>query len=357
MLRLLGILLIKFTESLERLLGINVSHTEASGSLQLRIIGKQSLGERLLCSSGVLLLQGLLIILHTLRLCGFRHGQQTKQHRDRSDTARQTPMRPDRHAEQQQQKSGDGKIHKNILRHPIQRHLLLVLLEILCRGSGKLRNIRPGPRCKIATARLLGKANQRFGVQFTDDMFTGRIAPQTSVGRRIRNRRAARGTDPHGDDVHTLLEGLLRSGIIRVDRILTVTENNESISPARRTAAEIIQRPGQHQPEVRPPVAGPPGIHPLQNVPQSVVIIGQRHHHIRLTGEHDQADLVPRERIQQLQGRRARLLQAARGHIIRRHGARNIQRNEQITPRGMSGGLREPRHGPRQGQNPQHQCP
>ena len=232
-----------------------------------------------------------------------------------------------------------------------------MLLEVLNRRTRKLRNVRPGAGREIDTARLLGKTEQELGVHLTDNMLTGSITPQTPIRRGIRDRRTARGSHPDGNNMHALLASLIRSGCFGANRIFSVAENNKGITAPGGTAAEGIERAFEQQPEVCATVACPACIHPLQHIAQGPVVIGERHHHIRIPRKDDQAYLIPRQRIQELQGRRACLLQAAGCHVIREHGTRDIQGDEQIATGSARGGLRKTGHGAGQRDDTEHQSP
>ena len=206
-----------------------------------------------------------------------------------------------------------------------------------------LADCRLGEGCEVGvgihheeiTAGGLGKLAQGFRVQLTDDVLAVGVLIQTIFAARIRDGSACCCANANGDDQQIAFLGFLCNLEGGIDGVLTIAQNDQGIGAALRcTALEILHGLAQNEPEIRTAHACPGAVHLLQRIAQGGVVIGERYHQVRLAGKDDKADFITGQGINELVGCGAGFCQAGGFHVLRLHGARYIQRYEEVAPCG-----------------------
>ena len=208
-------------------------------------------------------------------------------------------------------------------------------VDFLHGSLGECCEIRVGVHHEEIASGGFGKIAQRLSIQLADDMLAVGILIQAVFTAFVGNRATRRGADTHGDDQQAAFFGFFGHFERGIHRVFAIAEDDKSVGAAfRRAAFEILHGLAQHYAEIGASHTGPAAVHLLQCIAQGGMVIGEGNHEVCLAGEDDKPDFIARQSINQLVGGGACFGQTRGRHVLGLHGTRDVERDEQVAPRG-----------------------
>ncbi len=184
----------------------------------------------------------------------------------------------------------------------------------------------------VLAARVFRQEFQRGAVQFADDHFAASVAEEAVRAGFVRYGVAGGRAYSGGDDDEFGRFGVVRQRGGEWFGGFSIGDQDEGVGALR--SAECFQRERDDVIEVGAAVVDPAVIGLFQGFPDGVVVVSQRHDERGFTREDDEAYFIFREGVEQVKGRRPRLLEAGGLYVARQHTPGDVYGDQQIASPG-----------------------
>ena len=205
----------------------------------------------------------------------------------------------------------DVQAVRNILDEAVQR-----------RAVGKLH---------ILAVRLSRQVLQAFRIELGDDVLAAAVAVKAGGGLFIRNGGADGGADARRHDDELMLSGGFRRLVGDVDGVFPVAQDDQGVFGVRLLVPlEGLEGQAHDVFQVGASLGDPAELKLFDGFLQRIVVMGEGHEQNGVSGEDDDAEVVPRQGVQKVIGGGFRPSQAAGGGVPAEHGAGAVNGNEDV---------------------------
>jgi hypothetical protein len=270
------------------------------------------------------------------RLCAQQSGGEQEHgsqggHAAAPGTAEGAPAGAGKKGEDQADQGRNGKDDVTVIRHaahflpPLRdvQAVRNVLDEAVERGS--VRELH------ILAVRLPGQVLQAFRIELGNDVLAAAVAVKAGGGLFIRNGGADGGADARRDDDEFMLPGGFCRLVGDVDGVFTVAQDDQGVSGVRLLVPlEGLEGQPNDVFQVGSPLGDPAELKLFNGFLQRVVVMGEGHEQNGVPGEDDDAEVVPRQGVQQVIGGGFSPSQAGGGGVLAEHGAGAVNGNQDV---------------------------
>ena len=279
--------------------------------------------------------------------CGGQGG-----HAAASGTAEGAPAGTCQKSEEQADEGRNGKDDVAVVRHAA--HFLPAFRDVQAvrdvpdeavqrRSVGELH---------ILAVRLPGQVLQAFRIELGDDMLAAAVPVQAGGGLLIRNGGADGGADARRYDDELVLPGGFRRLVSDVDGVFPVAEDDQGVFGVRLLVPlEGLEGQPDDVFQIGASLGDPAELKLFDGFLQRVVVMGKGHEQDGVPGEDDDAEVVPRQGVQQVVGGGFSPSQAGGGGVLAEHGAGAVNGDEDIARFGNLLYLRVAVHRTRDGED------
>ena len=258
------------------------------------------------------------------------HGSQGG-HAAASGTAEGAPAGAGKKGEDQADQGRNGKDDVAVVRHAA--HFLLSFRDIQALRNVLDKAVERGSvrELHILAVRLPGQVLQAFRVELGNDMLAAAVPVQAGGGLFIRNGGADGGADARRDDDEFMLPGGFRRLVGDVDGVFPVAQDDQGVSGVRLLVPlEGLEGQPHDVFQVGSPLGYPAELKLFNGFLQRIVVMGEGHEQDGIPGEDDDAEVVPRQGVQQVVGGGFSSSQARGGGVLAEHGAGAVNGDEDV---------------------------
>ena len=218
-------------------------------------------------------------------------------------TAEGAPAGAGNQGEDKADEGWNGKNDVAVIRHTAHFFLAFRYVQPVRDVLDEVVESRSVRELHILAVRLPGQVLKAFRVEFGDDVLPAAVTVQAGGGLIVRDGGADGGADARRDDDELVLPGGFSRLVGDVDGVFPVAQDDQCIFCVRLLVPlEGLESQPYDVFQIGAPLGNPPELKLFNSFLEGVVVVGEGHDQNGISGEDDDAEVVARQRVQQVIG-------------------------------------------------------